>query len=121
MGFVLGFIIYHLLHFTFRTTNPEVLFLQSNGYVDVFKMVVLSFQQPIISIVYIVSLTLLCSHLAHGFWSLFQSLGVTCDKTLGLLKIGSKLFALAIYIGYVSIPVSVLLGWVSLEASGGHL
>jgi len=46
---VLCFVIYHLLHFTFEATNPEFHELHdSAGRHDVYRMVVLGFQQPLI-------------------------------------------------------------------------
>ncbi|MFN3306680.1 MAG: succinate dehydrogenase cytochrome b subunit, partial [Candidatus Kapaibacteriota bacterium] len=70
---ILCFVVYHLLHFTFRTTNPQHYypeFYQPHNAVssviierfDVYRMVVLGFQNPIISIVYIVGVVLVGFH-----------------------------------------------------------
>ena len=44
---LLAFIIYHLLHFTVRTTDPRFLTLPKDplGHYDVYSMMVLGFQQ----------------------------------------------------------------------------
>ena len=42
---------------------------------DVRNNVITGFQNPAIAGFYIVAMTLLCMHLYHGLWSLFQSLG----------------------------------------------
>lgn len=110
---VLAFIIYHLLHFTFRITNPEFSNLHDAlGRPDVYSMVVLSFKNVYISSAYIFSMFLLCSHLSHGFASMFQSLGVNKEESIPTFKWAAKIFALIIFFGYSSIPLSILLGLV---------
>ena len=51
---VLGFLCYHLAHFTFGLTHPEQFALHdAKGQHDVYAMVVLGFRQPLVSIFYI--------------------------------------------------------------------
>ncbi|MDQ6665088.1 MAG: succinate dehydrogenase cytochrome b subunit, partial [Acidobacteriota bacterium] len=68
---VAAFIVYHLLQFTFGVLQPNY----QEG--SVYDNVVHGFQQPIVSIAYIVAMILLCMHLYHGLFSMFQSLGVS--------------------------------------------
>ncbi|OGX05538.1 MAG: hypothetical protein A3G87_03105 [Omnitrophica bacterium RIFCSPLOWO2_12_FULL_50_11] len=108
---ILAFIIYHLLHFTFRVTHPEISHLtDSLGRHDVYSMVVLSFQKVYISAVYGIAMTLLCLHLAHGASSWLQTLGWNNERTQPLFVRISAAVSLLILIGYVSIPISVLCG-----------
>lgn len=108
---VLSYIVYHLMHFTFRVTHPETYHLKDAlGRDDVFSMVVLSFQNLPTSAVYIISIFLLCAHLSHGFSSMFQSLGLNDAKRIPLLKKAGLAFAALIFIGYASIPFAVLTG-----------
>ena len=108
---VLCFIIYHLLHFTFQTTNPEFLELHdSAGRHDVYRMVILGFQQPLISIFYVLGLFLLTLHLSHGFASVTQTLGINNRKLEGFISTGGQTLAWLVFAGYVSIPLSILLG-----------
>jgi hypothetical protein len=51
-------------------------------------------------------------HLRHGVWSMFQSVGFNHPRHTPILKQGAFLFAVAITLGFISIPVSVLAGWV---------
>ena len=101
---VLCFLIYHLLHFTGGQVHPD--FQPGNVYHNV----VSGFQQWPASLFYIVGMLLLGGHLEHGFWSLFQSLGVSHPRYTPLLKIAGKVFATVIVLGNISMPVSVLLG-----------
>ena len=108
---VLCFVIYHLLHFTVQTTNPEFHELRDSvGRHDVYRMVVLGFQQPLISLFYALSLFLLTLHLSHGFASVRQTLGINNRKLAGFVSTGGQTLAWVVFAGYVSIPLSILLG-----------
>jgi succinate dehydrogenase / fumarate reductase cytochrome b subunit len=108
---VLCFVIYRLLQFTFETTNPEFHgLLDSSGRHDVYRMVVLGFCQPLISLFYALGLFLLTLHLGHGFASLTQTLGINNRKLAGFVSTGGQTLAWLVFAGYVSIPLAVLLG-----------
>ena len=56
-------------------------------------------------------MALLCLHLSHGVSSMFQSLGWK-NKAYGpFLDKFARIAALAIFIGYSSIPVAILCGY----------
>jgi succinate dehydrogenase / fumarate reductase cytochrome b subunit len=61
---------------------------------------------------YIFSLILLGFHLRHGLWSAFQSLGLNHPRHTPVLKQAALWITILIIAGYISIPVSVLAGWV---------
>ena len=112
---ILAFIIFHLMHFTWRITHPEISNgIDINGHRDVFKMVVLSFQQPELAFGYIAALTLLFLHLSHGLWSLFQSLGLLGERSLPVAKKISVAVSFLLYLGYISIPLSCYFGLVRI-------
>jgi succinate dehydrogenase / fumarate reductase cytochrome b subunit len=71
-------------------------------------MVIVGFRNPIVSLFYIVALALLAFHLSHGIGSLFQTLGITDQKMRSYYEIGAQILAWVLFIGYVSIPVSIL-------------
>ena len=113
---LLAYLIYHLLHFTFRLVHPEC----SNttdalGHHDVYQMAVLSFQQWPIVLAYLVGVWAVCVHLSHGIGSSPQTLGLNNEHTLSLFRWLGRLMAGAIFVGYASIPLSVLLGVVRLR------
>lgn len=113
---VLAFIIYHLMHFTFRVTNPDISHgMDAHGHHDVFLMVVKSFQNPWIVLAYVVAQVLLASHLSHGLSSLPQSLGFLNENQRCKLKCAGRAFAVLLFSGYISIPVSIFFGWVRLS------
>ncbi|XDD48877.1 succinate dehydrogenase cytochrome b subunit [Leptospira sp. WS92.C1] len=110
---ILSFITYHLLHFTLGVTNPDQFSMtDSKGRHDVYTMVVLGFQNPIVAGSYIIAMILLASHISHGVSSVFQTLGFSTPELSPKIKAGAILFALLIFVGNTSIPLSILLGYV---------
>lgn len=113
---VLCFIIYHLLHFTAQV--PGINFTGKNfvsledakHHHDVYRMMVLGFSQPLVSIFYIICMTLLCLHLSHGVSSMFQSLGWKNRKYATFIDRFAWVAAGILVIGYSSIPLAVLFG-----------
>jgi osmoprotectant transport system permease protein len=54
------------------------------------------------------SLALLAFHLSHGIGSLFQTLGVTDKRMRSYYESGARILAWVLFVGYTSIPVSIL-------------
>ncbi len=112
---ILAFIVYHILHYTARVgnefNNPEKYEIMLDGHVahNAYKMVIDGFSWLPASIFYIIAVTLLCSHLSHGVASIFQTLGLRTNKTEKLINTGAQVYSILIWVGFVSIPVSVLL------------
>jgi len=117
---VFAFIIFHLLHYTvmvkavnltghdFKAT-PE--FYDLEGRHDIFKMMVNGFHNPWVSLFYIVGIGLLCLHLSHGVSAMFSSLGLKNHNYAPILNKGAKIIAWLIFLGYISIPISVMCGY----------
>jgi succinate dehydrogenase / fumarate reductase, cytochrome b subunit len=103
---VLAFVIFHLLQFTAGYIHPESQFIEG----DVYHNVVAGFQVWWVSIWYIFAVSLLGLHLRHGIWSMFQSLGFNHPRHTPILKSAAVVIAVVIVLGYISIPISVLLG-----------
>jgi succinate dehydrogenase / fumarate reductase cytochrome b subunit len=107
---IFSFVIYHLLQFTFGTTNPEYLQLRDvQGRHDVYTMIVQGFSHIWVSVFYVLSMALLCLHLSHGVSSTFQSLGIRRRTWLFIDRL-AKIAAILIFVGNTSIPLSVLTG-----------
>jgi len=108
---IVAFLIYHLLHFTARMTNPEISTgIDAMGRLDVFKMVVLSFNNLAISGTYIAAMIILALHLTHGIQSFVQTFGLNNDKTIPVVeKVGTGA-AFILFLGYAAIPIVIILG-----------
>jgi succinate dehydrogenase / fumarate reductase cytochrome b subunit len=115
---LLAFIVFHLLQFSFRTTDPRFAILPKDplGHYDVYSMMVLGFSSPLVSGFYILAMFLLALHLSHGSSSFFQSLGLNNQKLTPRLARAGRIFAWLLFAGYSSIPAAVLFGWVKLRA-----
>jgi succinate dehydrogenase / fumarate reductase cytochrome b subunit len=108
---VLCFVIYHLLQFTLQVTDPEFREVHDSiGRHDVYRMLILGFRHPLVSLFYIIALFLLTTHLSHGFASVVQSLGINNRKIANFVSTGGQTLAWVVFAGYVSIPVTILLG-----------
>ncbi len=105
---VLAFIIFHLLQFTAGYIHPHATFTQG----EVYSNVVSGFQVWWVSAWYIFALILLGLHLSHGLWAMVQSVGLAHPRQSVVLKYAAWAIATLIVLGYISIPISVLLGFV---------
>lgn len=103
---ILAFIVFHLLHYTFR----KVALGGKDFGEDVYAMVVFGFSSPVVSVFYIVSMLLLCLHLSHGVSSVFQTLGLRNERWRGRVDFIANAYGWVIALGFVSIPLAVLLG-----------
>lgn len=108
---VLCFVIYHLLQFTAQVTDPAFREVHDSiGRHDVYRMLILGFSHPLVSLFYVVALFLLTTHLSHGFASVVQTLGINNRKIANLVSTGGQTLSWLIFAGYISIPVTILLG-----------
>ncbi|HUQ07963.1 MAG TPA: succinate dehydrogenase cytochrome b subunit [Kofleriaceae bacterium] len=112
---ILAFIIYHLAHFTFGWVQPASFHtVDAKGRYDAYSMYVLGFQNLPILISYLVAVTLLSFHLAHGASSWLQSLGWRHPKyDPFFLKLGPVL-GLALAAGYAAPPLAVFFKLITL-------
>ena len=105
---VLVFIVFHLLQFTAGYIHPQSQFIEG----DVYHNIVAGFQVWWVSVWYIFAVSLLGLHLSHGLWSMFQSVGLAHKRHSATLKNAARAIATIIVLGYIVIPISVLLGFV---------
>ena len=118
-GLIIGtFIIYHLLHYTVMVTAINFTGTDFAGLQemhdgkerhDIYKMIVLGFSNLWVSLFYILGVGLLCLHLSHGISAMFQSLGWKKNSYGPCLDAAAKWGSVAIFLGYISIPLAVLL------------
>jgi succinate dehydrogenase / fumarate reductase, cytochrome b subunit len=100
------FIIYHVLHFTTGTLYVEGAFSRT----DVYGNVVNGFRNPIVSLVYIVSMVALAFHLYHGVWSMSQTMGWRNGANNSLWKGFATVMTIVIAGGNISIPLAIMAG-----------
>ena len=109
---IAAFVVFHILHLTVGSVLP--LNVTPTGEMDVRANVITGFQHPSVAVFYIIAMALLCMHLYHGLWSMFQSLGINHPRYTPLLKKFAAVFAWFVALGNISIPVMVMLGVLAL-------
>jgi len=110
---IAAFVAYHLLHFTFQVTNPDIsarVHLDLWARPDVFAMVVLSFRKLFIALAYICAMAALGLHLSHSIQSALQTVGLNSEKTFPVFRKGSTLAAILIFLGFAAFPVLIFAG-----------
>src|SRR5579885_3186785 len=100
-----GFVVFHILHLTTGDVLPAE-YQELHPYHNLTA----GFSHPWVSAVYIVCMLMLCTHLYHGLWSMFQSVGISHPRYTPWLKRFAKAFAIFICVGTISIPISVMTG-----------
>ena len=103
-----AFVLYHLAHFTLGSVHPA--FVKG----DVYRNVVVGFQNPLVSGFYILAMAALGLHMGHGFWSMLQTLGLSHPRWNRVRHAASALLAGIVVLGNISIPIAVLTGAVHL-------
>jgi succinate dehydrogenase / fumarate reductase cytochrome b subunit len=104
---LLLFIIYHIAHMTLGIVHPS--FEEGNAYHNF----VVAFQVWWVTIFYVLAMLALGLHIYHGFWSLFQTLGLNNRTYNQLLRGLALLIALVLVVGFLAGPLAVLFGVVA--------
>jgi len=104
---ILLFLIYHILDLTLGVLNPN--FVEGDAYHNF----VASFQLWPVTLFYVAAMLALGLHVYHGFWSLFQTLGLNNRTYNQLLRALAVLIALVLVLGFVAGPLAVLFGIVA--------
>lgn len=112
---LLAFIAYHLAHFTLGWVQPDSFHqLDDKGRYDAYSMFVIGFQNTAILISYLVAVTLLSFHLAHGASSWLQSLGWKHPKYDALLDKLGPVLGIVLAVGYAAPPLAVAFNLIKL-------
>lgn len=113
---LLLFFILHWYHFWIpsRFTGVEEIEIEPGKYVhNLYQLMMLTFSQLWVVIVYVVACFSLFWHLMHGFQSSFRSLGVSNKRYLAMINTAGIGFAVIISLAFAMMPVSMYLGWLS--------
>lgn len=105
---VLGLLVIHLSHFWAKMQLQHMLGGEGENPYDLVKTL---FSNGWYVAMYIVWIVALCYHITHGFWSMFQSMGVTNRKWIPRLQKIAVIYSHTIMVGYILIPVYFYLGF----------
>jgi len=105
---LVAFIVFHLLHLT-----GGMIGFPPGQFKDlaVYQNVLAAFTVWPVAVFYIVAMGALCLHLRHGIWSMLQTLGANTARNEAKLQTISHLIAIVVFVGFASVPVSVMVGW----------
>lgn len=118
---ILSYVLYHLAHFTIGSVHTQFYagqtgweYTLANGTVvpDIYRMVIASFQEPLISALYVISMVLLGLHLNHAVASAFQTLGVTNRRIAPLVRFLGPILGIGVALGFCSLPLAIIAGLV---------
>ncbi|MCX8112933.1 MAG: succinate dehydrogenase cytochrome b subunit [Bacteroidia bacterium] len=100
---ILVFLIVHLKHFF---VEHRLL----GSPMSMYELCKLAFENPYYSAFYVVSMVLLAFHLAHGFYSGFQTLGLIVNRRVEqIVRWGAAVFAFLVPLGFAIIPIYFLI------------
>jgi succinate dehydrogenase / fumarate reductase, cytochrome b subunit len=100
-GFILVFLIYHILHFTLGTVHPD--FIDGDPYHNV----ILGFRNPLVVIFYLLAMAAVGLHLYHGVWSGGRSLGISRPSPHPMRRRLALVLAVLVWLGFTVIPLAV--------------
>jgi len=102
---VLAFVVFHILHFTTGDIDPPN-FEEGAVYANLGR----AFGSWSWVAIYAACMAFVAFHLYHAVWSALQTLGLdNPDRNRGL-RLLALLLALALFVGFVTVPVSFLAG-----------
>lgn len=113
--FILGFVIFHLAHFTWGWIYPSYFELvDEQGRHDVAGMLVRGLAHPGMAILYIAAMVGVGLHLSHAIWSSMQTMGLNGARWTPFALKGGRWLGILIALGFIIIPLAVLLGIVRI-------
>ncbi|WP_158839866.1 succinate dehydrogenase cytochrome b subunit [Polaribacter sp. L3A8] len=101
---ILAFIVLHFIDFWFPEINHKYIAALPEDPTRYFHELQEKFVNPIRVIAYVVAFVFLGLHLAHGFASAFQSMGVTAGRKKALQNFG-KIYSIVIPLGFIIIAL----------------
>jgi succinate dehydrogenase / fumarate reductase cytochrome b subunit len=106
---LLLFLIMHTAHFWIpNRTNQFV----EGEELPLYKMMLETFANPLVVILYVAGCISLFWHLLHGFGSAFQTLGLNHLKYNGVISFLGKAFSIIVSLIFALMPVAMYFKWV---------
>jgi len=107
---LLIFLIVHISKFWVMSRFTGIPTVDANGNHDLFAVMVETFKNPWLVVLYVLAMVSLAYHLLHGFSSAFQTLGWNHKKYTPLIKGFGFWFSIIIPLLFALMPVVMYLG-----------
>lgn len=104
---VLGVLAIHLNDFWAEMQMQTLILGNHENLTAPYELVVNKFSNPCFVALYVVWVVALWFHLTHGFWSAFQSVGLSNNIWISRLKCAAKLYAFVVAVVFIAIPLYV--------------
>lgn len=95
--FILFFIVLHIIDFQFVEKTDQT----------IYQIVLETFSNLGYAFFYIVSMIIVATHVSHGFWSAFQTLGVYNSEHMSLFRVMGTIISLAVGFGFGFLPIYI--------------
>jgi succinate dehydrogenase / fumarate reductase cytochrome b subunit len=112
-GLILAvFTVIHLINFKFGPGIAEGYTVAMDGETvrDLYRLVAESFTREVYVVPYVLCMVLLGYHVRHGFWSAFQSFGVSHPRYTPVIYGIGVIAAIALGVGFLAIPIWFYIG-----------
>ena len=103
-GFILVFLVYHILHFTLGTVHGS--FVEGDPYHNVAT----GFASPLVVLFYELAMAAVGLHLYHGIWSSGRSLGLSPASPRPIRRQLALALSVIVWAGFTVIPIAVYSG-----------
>lgn len=102
---LLIFVVFHIN--TFALGDMETVMIDGQATHDVKSLVIETFQNPFYAFGYAFVMLLLGTHLGHGIWSAFTSLGLSSKKSSAMVYTIGGFLAVVLAVGFIFIPLYI--------------
>ena len=111
---LLLFLIIHWKQFWIpsRFTGVNSVMIDGKEIHNLYNLMLVTFSQLWVVIIYLVACFSLCWHLIHGFQSAFRTIGVNNNRHLAIINNVGIGFSVIVSLAFAMMPVSMYLGWV---------
>jgi succinate dehydrogenase (or fumarate reductase) cytochrome b subunit, b558 family len=106
---ILIFLVIHTAKFWIPNRASQTM---GNGELPLYHMMKDEFQYLWVVIIYVFGCISLAWHLVHGFYSSFQTLGLTTNKYKGIIKAVGIGFSIIVPLVFALMPIAFYLHWI---------
>jgi succinate dehydrogenase / fumarate reductase cytochrome b subunit len=112
---ILLFLIMHLYHFWIPNRYEQ--HFGSGKEINLYEKMEFVFQDPWIVLLYVLGCISLAWHLVHGFWSAFQTLGLSTVKYKSIINGVGIAFSIIIPLIFIAMPLAFYFEWLPPSSS----
>lgn len=109
---LLLFLIMHIWQFWVPSRFGGLQEVEGKSYHNLFIVMVDTFHNPVIVVLYVIGCISLAYHLLQGFQSAFRTLGMHNTRYIGLVKGIGTAFSIVVPFIFAMMPISIYMNWI---------